>query len=69
MKNNIDEDVMKLPDDIMMIDGKNPELLIFMVFNDIENKFSKDENNNYINYIKDRAILRTKNKDVNDINK
>src|SRR5687768_2738892 len=63
---NLGEDVIKLPDEIILHD-ENIESLILEIFNNI-NDYYKDSNN-YINYIKDRAILTTKNKDVDDINK
>ena len=64
---DIGEDVVKLQDDMRIINDENPVLLISAVFNDLENEFNS-ENNDYINYIKDRAILTTKNEDVDNIN-
>ncbi len=62
---NIGEDVVKLHDD-MILDDENLELLISEVFHNIDNNYKDIDN--YINYIKDRAILTTKNEDVDDIN-
>ena len=60
------EDIIKLDDDIIFND-ENVELLISAIFNNIDNNYNDVDN--YVNYIKDRAILTTKNEDVNDINK
>lgn len=62
---NIGEDMIKLQDDIILND-QNINSLIFTTFNNIIDKYNN--NDNYINYIKDRAILTIKNEDVDDIN-
>ena len=61
------EDIVKLPDDMRIINDENSILLISTIFNELENKF-KDSDNDYMNYIKDRAILTTKNEVVDSIN-
>jgi ATP-dependent DNA helicase PIF1 len=65
---DIGEDVVKLPDDMMIINDEKPELLISTVFDNLKNKFSNENDKDYLNYIKDRAILTTKNEDVDKIN-
>jgi PIF1-like helicase len=61
---NIGEDMIKLQNDIILED-QDINSLISTIFFDIINNYSSD---NYINYIKDRAILSVKNEDVDDIN-
>jgi len=62
---NIGEDIIKLDDDLVFNDEKL-ESLISEIFDDLNNNYYK--NPNYIDYIKDRAILTLKNEDVDDIN-
>jgi len=61
----IGEDMVKLDNNIIL-DDEDVESLISKTFGDI-NDFNKDSNE-YVNYIKDQAILSIKNEDVDDIN-
>ena len=62
---NIGENIIKLPNDIIL-NNENVESLISEIFQDISNNYINIDN--YINYIKDWAILTTKNEDVDNIN-
>jgi ATP-dependent DNA helicase PIF1 len=63
---NIGEDIIKLHDEMVLNDDKI-ESLITKIF--VNLKTTYDENNeDYINYIRDRAILTTKNEEVDNIN-
>src|SRR6266540_413262 len=62
---DIGEDIVKLQDDIIL-DNDKLESLISKVFYNLDNNYNNNEN--YINYIKDRAILTIRNEDVDDIN-
>ncbi|GBB98631.1 hypothetical protein RclHR1_32800002 [Rhizophagus clarus] len=64
-KNNIEEDIIKLSNDIIL-NNNHIESLISKVFNNFNINYNNA--NNYTNFIKDRAILATKNEVVNDIN-
>ena len=59
---NIGEDMIKLHNS-MIHNNDNIESLISKVFCDLDYN-----NSNYVNYIKDQAILTTRNEDVDDIN-
>ncbi len=50
----------------MILDNDKLELLISKVFYNLDNNYNNNEN--YINYIKDRAILIIRNEDVDNIN-
>jgi len=50
----------------MILDNDKLESLISKVFYNLDNNYNNNEN--YINYIKDRAILTIRNEDVDDIN-
>ena len=63
---DIGEDVVKL-DNSMILNNGILESLISKVFPDLDNNYN-NENINYIDYIKNRAILTTRNEDVDDIN-
>ena len=56
---------MKLPDE-MIINDESVDSLISEVFGDINEKYKSADN--FVNYIKDRAILTSKNEDVDAIN-
>ena len=60
-----EEDIVKLYDD-MVLDGDDIESLISKVFTNLDANFN--DQSNYIDYIKNRAILTTKNENVDDIN-
>jgi len=62
----IGEDMIKLQDDITL-NNENVDSLITEIFGNINDNYK--DTANYIDYIKDRAILSTKNEDVDDINK
>ena len=62
---DIGEDVVKLHDD-MLFEDEEIKTLISTIFYNLD--YDDDNYENYINYIKDRAILTTKNHDVDDIN-
>ena len=62
---NIGEDMVKLHNDII-VNNEEVESLIHETFGNIVNNFNNTAN--YIDYIKDRAILTTKNEDVDEIN-
>src|SRR6266540_7364978 len=62
---DISEDIVKLQDD-MILDNDKLELLISKVFYNLDNNYNNNEN--YINYIKDRVILIIRNEDVDNIN-
>ena len=62
----IGEDIIKLQDDITL-NNENVDSLITEIFGNINDNYK--DTANYIDYIKDRAILSTKNEDVDDINK
>ena len=62
---NIGEDIIKLNDNIVLKDDKI-ESLISKIFYNLEDIYKNNEN--YIGYIKDRAILTTKNENVDNIN-
>jgi ATP-dependent DNA helicase PIF1 len=63
---DIGEEVVRLHDDIIFKEGDKIESLIPKIFpNLLENYGNKQD---YINYIKDRAILTPKNEDVDKIN-
>ena len=64
-RNNIEEDIIKLSNDIIH-NNNHIESLISKVFSNFNINYSNT--NNYANFIKDRAILATKNEVVNDIN-
>ncbi|GES92234.1 uncharacterized protein LOC112184611 [Rhizophagus clarus] len=64
-KNNIEEDIIKLSNDIIL-NNNHIESLISKVFDNFNINYNNA--NNYTNFIKDRAILTTKNEVVNDIN-
>ncbi len=51
----------------MIFDDNKLELLISKIFYNLENNYNNNEN--YINYIKDKAILIIKNENVDNINK
>ena len=61
----IGDDIVKLHDD-MVFNEETIELLISNIFDNIDNNYFNNEN--YINYIKNRAILTLRNDDVDDIN-
>ena len=61
----IGDDIIKLHDD-MVFNEETVELLISNIFDNIDNNYLNNEN--YINYIKNRAILTLRNDDVDDIN-
>ncbi len=65
LNSDIGEDIVKLQDD-MILDNDKLESLISKVFYNLDNNYNNNEN--YINYIKDRAILTIRNEDVDDIN-
>jgi len=50
----------------MILDNDNLESLISKVFYNLDNNYNN--NKNYINYIKDRAILTIRNEDIDNIN-
>ena len=58
---DIGDDIIKLPDDIVL-DSENIKDLISEVFNDINSNYKNND------YLRDRAILTTKNVDVEEIN-
>jgi len=62
---NIGEDMVKLHNDII-VNNEEVESLIHETFGNIVNNFNNTAN--YVDYIKDRAILTTKNEDVDEIN-
>src|SRR2546429_5449638 len=62
---NVGEDMVKLQNDITL-DDDDVKSLISEIFGNI-NDYDKNTDD-YINYIKDRAILTTKNEDVDEIN-
>ncbi len=62
---DIGEDMIKLQNDIIL-NNENVEALISTIFYNIIDNYN--DTDNYINYIKDRAILTTKNEDVDNIN-
>jgi len=62
---NIGDDIIKLHND-MVFSEETIELLISNIFDNIDNNYFNNEN--YINYIKNRAILTLRNDDVDDIN-
>src|SRR5438874_2392999 len=57
--------MVKLDNDIIL-DNENVNSLIYEIFGNI-NVYDKDSDE-YVNYIKDRAIFSTKNEDIDDIN-
>ena len=57
--------MVKLPDE-MIINDESVDSLISEVFGDINEKYESADN--FVDYIKDRAILTTKNEDVDAIN-
>ena len=61
----IGDDIVKLHDD-MVFNKETIELLISNIFDNIDNNYLNNEN--YINYIKNRVILILKNDNVDDIN-
>ena len=61
----IGESTVKLPDE-MIINDESVDLLISEVFGDINEKYKSADN--FVNYIKNRAILTSKNEDVDAIN-
>ena len=61
----VGEDMVKLPDE-MIINDESVDSLISKVFGDINEKY--ESAGNFVNYIKDRAILTSKNEDVDAIN-
>jgi len=64
---NIGEDMIKLQDDIIF-NNEDVKSLIFEIFGNI-NDINYNDSDNYINFIRNRAILTTKNEDVDEINK
>ncbi|CAB4402551.1 unnamed protein product [Rhizophagus irregularis] len=62
---DIGEDIIKL-DNTMILDNGILELLISTIFPNLDSNYQ--DTINYINYIKNRAILTTRNEDVDDIN-
>ncbi len=50
----------------MILDNDKLELLISKVFYNLDNNYNNNEN--YINYIKDRVILIIRNENVDNIN-
>ena len=61
----VGEDMVKLPDE-MIINDESVDSLISKVFGDINEKYKSA--GNFVDYIKDRAILTSKNEDVDAIN-
>jgi len=61
----VGEDMVKLPDE-MIINDESVDSLISEVFGDLNEKYKSADN--FVNYIKNRAILTSKNKDVDAIN-
>ncbi len=62
---DIGEDIVKLQDD-MIFNNNKLESLISKVFYNLDNNYNN--NKNYINYIKNRAILTIRNENIDDIN-
>ena len=62
---NIGEDVIKLDDDLVF-NNENLESLISEVFDNLNDNYNYNED--YADYIKDRAILTLKNDDKDNIN-
>ncbi len=50
----------------MILDNDKLESLISKVFYNLDNNYNNNEN--YINYIKNRAILTIRNEDIDNIN-
>jgi hypothetical protein len=61
----IGEDIIRLDDD-MVFNEETIDLLVSNIFDNIDNNYLNNEN--YVDYIKNRAILTLKNDDVDDIN-
>ena len=61
----IGEDIIRLDDD-MVFNEETIDLLVSNIFDNIDNNYLN--NDNYVDYIKNRAILILKNDDVDDIN-
>jgi len=61
----IGEDIIRLDDD-MVFNEETIDLLVSNIFDNIDNNYLNNED--YVNYIKNRAILTLKNDDVDDIN-
>jgi len=59
------KDIVKLQND-MIFDNDKFESLISKVFYNFDNNYNNNEN--YINYIRDRAILTIRNEDIDNIN-
>ena len=61
----IGEDIIRLDDD-MVFNEETIDLLVSNIFDNIDNNYLNNED--YVDYIKNRAILTLKNDDVDDIN-
>ena len=61
----IGEDIIRLNDD-MVFNEETIDLLVSNIFDNIDNNYLNNED--YVNYIKNRVILTLKNDDVDDIN-
>jgi len=62
----IGEDIISLDDD-MVFNEETIDLLVSNIFDNVDNNYLNNEN--YVDFIKNRAILTLKNDDVDDINK
>src|SRR6266542_4867685 len=64
---NIGEDIIQLPNKIIF--DKNDTIVSFIskIFYNLNENYANDQT--YVDYIRDRAILTLKNEDVNSINK
>src|SRR5687767_6500173 len=63
---NIGEDMIKLPNKIIFDKNNSIELFISKIFYNLKNNYKNKKG--YIDYIKNKAILTSKNEDVNSIN-
>ncbi len=63
---NIGEDIIQLPNEIIF--DKNDTIVLFIskIFYNLNKNYTNDQN--YVDYIKDRIILTSTNEDVDNIN-
>src|SRR6266540_7380321 len=63
---NIGEDIIQLPNEIIFNENDTIVSFISKIFYNLNENYSNDQT--YVDYIKDRAILTPKNEDVDSIN-
>ncbi len=63
---NIGEDIIQLPNEIIFDENDTIVSFISKIFYNLNENYSNDQT--YVDYIKDRAILTPKNEDVDSIN-